>query len=65
MKIAKNPPLAVARAKADLYAAAVETDFITQLRREEASQSILLNTDDFKEAAVAFMEKRPPVFKGK
>jgi enoyl-CoA hydratase/carnithine racemase len=64
-KIAKNPPLAVEMAKANLYSSMVETDIIEQMKREEASQVILLNTEDFQEAAVAFLEKRPPVFKGK
>jgi enoyl-CoA hydratase/carnithine racemase len=64
-RIAKNPPLAVRMAKADLYNGAIETDLIEQMKREEASQSVLLNTEDFREAAVAFLEKREPVFKGK
>jgi enoyl-CoA hydratase/carnithine racemase len=64
-KIAKNPPLAVAMAKADLYKAMEEKDLIKQMKREEKSQEKLLNTDDFREAAIAFMEKREPVFKGK
>ncbi len=64
-KIAQNPPLAVKRAKSDLYAAVADNDFMVQLKREEESQEILLNTEDFKEATVAFLEKRTPVFKGK
>ncbi len=65
MKIAKNPPLAVSRAKADLNSAMAEIDFIAQMKREEESQEILLNTEDFKESATAFFEKREPIFKGK
>ena len=64
-KIAKNPPLAVKMAKADLHSAMAETDIIEQMKREEASQSVLLNTEDFVEAATAFLEKREPQFKGK
>jgi len=64
-RIAKNPPLAVAMAKADLYKAMEEKDIIKQMKREEKSQEVLLNTNDFQEAAVAFVEKREPVFKGK
>jgi enoyl-CoA hydratase/carnithine racemase len=64
-KIAKNPPLAVQMAKADLYNAMVEMDFIEQLKQEEVSQAKLLNTEDFMEAATAFLEKREPHFKGK
>jgi enoyl-CoA hydratase/carnithine racemase len=64
-RIAKNPPLAVAMAKADLYKAMEEKDIIKQMKREEKSQEKLLNTEDFQESAIAFMEKREPVFKGK
>jgi enoyl-CoA hydratase/carnithine racemase len=64
-KITKNPPLAVEMAKADLYRAMEETDIIEQMKREEASQARLLNTEDFMEAAMAFLEKREPQFKGK
>ena len=65
MKIAKNPPLAVAMAKADLYRAMEEKDIIKQMKHEEKTQEVLINTEDFMEAATAFMEKREPKFKGK
>jgi len=65
MRIAKNPPLAVQMAKADMYAALAETDLVEQMQREEASQAILLNSEDFREAAAAFLEKREPAFKGR
>ena len=65
MRIAKNPPLAVQMAKADMYNGLAETDLVEQMKREEASQAILLNSEDFREAAAAFLEKREPVFKGK
>ena len=64
-RIAKNPPLAVAEHKEALYKSMSETDIIEQLKLEVAIQDKLLNTEDFKEAAAAFLEKRPPVFKGK
>ncbi len=64
-KVAKNPPLAVKMAKENLYQAMAEADLLAQMKREEAAQSILLNTEDFQEAAVAFLEKREPKFKGK
>jgi 2-(1,2-epoxy-1,2-dihydrophenyl)acetyl-CoA isomerase len=65
VKIAKNPPLAVAMAKADIYKAMEEKDLIKQMKREEKTQEVLINTEDFMEAATAFLEKRDPVFKGK
>jgi 2-(1,2-epoxy-1,2-dihydrophenyl)acetyl-CoA isomerase len=65
VKIAKNPPLAVAMAKADIYKAMEEKDLIKQMKREEKTQEVLINTEDFIEAATAFFEKREPVFKGK
>lgn len=64
-KIAKNPPLAVAEGKRVLYDAMEENDLIKHLKREERSQDRLMKTEDFQESAVAFMEKREPVFKGK
>jgi enoyl-CoA hydratase/carnithine racemase len=65
VKIAKNPPLAVAMAKADIYKAMEEKDLIKQMKREEKTQEVLINTEDFMEAATAFLEKREPIFKGK
>ena len=65
VKIAKNPPLAVAMAKADIYKAMEEKDLIKQMKREEKTQEVLINTEDFMEAATAFLEKREPRFKGK
>jgi len=65
VKIAKNPPLAVAMAKADIYKAMEEKDLIKQMKREEKTQEVLINTEDFMEAATAFLEKREPAFKGK
>lgn len=64
-KIAKNPPLAVRAAKADLYHAMTTTDILTQMKHEEIAQDRLLNTEDFMEAATAFLEKREPHFKGR
>ena len=52
-------------AKTSLYEGVAESDLIAQMKREEACQAVLLNTEDFREAAVAFMEKRDPVFKGR
>ncbi|HEY48859.1 MAG TPA: enoyl-CoA hydratase/isomerase family protein [Dehalococcoidia bacterium] len=64
-KIAKNPPLAVGIAKEAMNRALTETDIKEQLKYEVSLQSKLLKTEDFMEAAKAFLEKREPIFKGK
>ena len=64
-KIAKNPPLAVAVHKEALNKSMIETDIIKQMEHEIAYTDQMLNTEDFQEAAVAFLEKRDPVFKGR
>jgi enoyl-CoA hydratase/carnithine racemase len=64
-RIAALPPLAVGLTKVSLKKSMAETDIIAQMVLEIELQDKLLNTDDFKEAAAAFMEKRPAVFKGK
>ena len=63
-RIANHPPLAVSMAKADLYRAMSEADLVEQMKREVATQDVLMNTEDFQEVAIAFMEKREPRFKG-
>ncbi len=64
-KIAGNPPLAVAANKQALLKSMAEKDIIEQMQYEVELQDKLLNTEDFQEAAAAFMEKREPTFKGK
>jgi len=64
-KIARNPPLAVAANKESLYKSMMETDIIKQMEHEISYQDKLLNTEDFKEAAAAFLEKREATFKGR
>ena len=65
VKIAGNPPLAVAVHKEALNKSMVETDIIKQMEHEIAYTDQMLNTEDFQEAAAAFLEKRDPVFKGR
>ncbi len=64
-KIAALPPLAVASNKHALHKSMEQTDIIAQMMVEIECQDKLMATEDFKEAAAAFMEKRPAVFKGK
>jgi len=64
-KIAKNPPLAVGANKQSLLHSATVTDIIDQMKIEIDLQDKMLRTEDFQEAAAAFLEKREPVFKGR
>ena len=64
-KIASYPPLAVAATKESLNCSLSETDIIEQMKREIDYQDRMLRTEDFAEAAAAFLEKREAVFKGK
>jgi 2-(1,2-epoxy-1,2-dihydrophenyl)acetyl-CoA isomerase len=63
-KLAEMPPLALGMVK-DLMYQGLESNFDYQLQSEAYAASILLRTEDFQEAARAFLEKRPPVFKGR
>ena len=63
-KLAEMPPLALGMVKELLYQG-LQSNFDYQLQSEAYAASILLRTEDFQEAARAFMEKRPPVFKGR
>jgi enoyl-CoA hydratase/carnithine racemase len=61
-RFAKNPPVAMALMKAALN---IGNDSLDQaINTEVNSASVLMHTEDFAEAARAFMEKRPPVFTG-
>ena len=64
-KIGALPPMAVGLNKLALHKSMAQTDIIAQMMVEIECQDKLMATEDFKEAATAFMEKRPPVFKGK
>lgn len=63
-KLAEMPPLAQGMVKELLYQG-LESTFDYQLQSEAYAASILLRTGDCQEAALAFLEKRPPVFKGR
>ena len=63
-RIAQNPPLAVGLTKSYLHQAMLTTDMVDHMKQEVATVEKLMSTADFLEAAAAFIEKRPPVFKG-
>ncbi|MFC1925167.1 enoyl-CoA hydratase/isomerase family protein [Chloroflexota bacterium] len=63
-KIAKGPPIALSLAKASIHKG-MTMDLASVLEMETKSAAITLLTEDCKEGARAFMEKRPPQFKGK
>ena len=61
-RFAKNPPVAMALMKAALN---IGNDSLDQAVNTEVNyQSVLMHTEDFGEAAKAFMEKRKPNFTG-
>ncbi len=62
-KIAANPPFAVRMAKRLLWEAR-RADLPTILEMSAAMQAVAHATSDHNEAVDAFLDKRPPVFKG-
>ena len=63
-KIVAGPPIAMRLAKRELYKNAT-TDLASALQLEGYLQDICYGTEDFKEGAASFLEKREPKFKGK
>jgi 2-(1,2-epoxy-1,2-dihydrophenyl)acetyl-CoA isomerase len=62
-QIAAGPPIGLTMAKR-LLGTSLDTDLLTQLRRELSSIYQCLSSEDAAEAMRAFAEKRKPVFKG-
>ncbi len=62
--IIKAAPLATRISKAGLYQG-MNANLTDQLRWESLALSYLIGTEDFREAAKAFLEKRDPIFKGR
>lgn len=63
MDIASGAPLALERMKQNLNLA-ITADLATALDHEGANMVFTMATDDHKEAAAAFVEKRTAIFKG-
>ncbi len=63
-EIAANPPLAVRATRRLLYAGDDEA-IAAAMRRESDANALLSATDDAQEAVRAFLEKRPPVYRGR
>lgn len=62
-KVTKNGPIALAKAMESMYRA-VDTSMQEALDFESSQFGLLAATDDMKEGMTAFLEKRPPQFKG-
>ena len=62
--IAKLAPLAIRVSKKALYQG-MNNDLASQLRHEAFALNYLCGTEDHEEGARAFLDKRPPVFRGK
>jgi 2-(1,2-epoxy-1,2-dihydrophenyl)acetyl-CoA isomerase len=63
-RLAAGPPLTLSMTKS-LLSHSFETSIEQALEDEARSQALCIGTDDTREAIRAFIEKRPPVFRGR
>jgi len=63
-KLAAMPPLGVAMLKQMVYEG-LNASYEAQIRTEGYASVMLSQTEDHKEGFLSFLEKRPPVFKGR
>ena len=63
-EIASNPPLAV-RATRSLLNGGDAADLAAAMQRESETKALLSATDDAREASLSFLERRPPVYRGR
>jgi enoyl-CoA hydratase len=63
--IAANSPYAVKHSKQVMWANLEAPNLETAIELENHVQTLALLTDDFAEACSAFIEKRPPIFRGR
>ena len=64
MDVASKAPIALSRMKENINLAAA-VDLATALDNEAVNMAFTMSTEDHKEAAAAFVEKRAPVFRGR
>jgi len=64
-RIARQAPLALTRGKRAMLAAQTEGDYAAALAREATNQREIFGSEDGFEGFQAFVEKRPPVWKGR
>lgn len=62
-RLANGPSVAVRLMKQAVYQS-LRTDFLTALEAITGPMGVAYSTEDHREAVAAFMEKRPPTFKG-